>query len=824
MRSHYEILKFTTYMPVRCTLHRLGHMEGHLHDFFEIVLILSGQCKAIVGGQSFTLGQDDLLAVNGHTAHSFHGSDCVLISVQFEQSLFEKTLPEPQHPTFLCNTALQNSSIAHDNVRRLIALLVKNNADQQTGYPLRNWSLIYQLMDVFYNNFRADGSHAQNVRAHRYAARIAQITESINAHYTENYTLSALADEVHLSAPYLSKFFDQHFGISFLAYLTQIRLSHAVDELIQTDDTIETVSANSGFPNSHAFVQAFRKEYDQLPSVYRRQSRIKEKAPEPFAVPEQHDYMAGLKKYLDTNEKQKDSSQQTIACNARCDAKAIGQQLQHTWRNCMAVSNAHDLLFADVQNMVRRTQREVGFRFIKFNGILSDEMHVYSRNGSGGAVYSFTHVDKVLDFLRSVGLRPLIQLSFMPTELAADPQRRLFNYLVSEPASNKEWADLVTALVQHLLTRYGQKEVRQWMFSVWNQPDTPHNMYGFSTSEAFYEFYRCTHRALKNCDPALCVGAPSNFYILEKGYENWYIPFIRWCQNHNCLPDFLNFHYYDTVQMESERSGQELFGFVGSMTLSENPDGFNHFVDQVNSEGRALFPQGIPIYLTEWNNTPSHQDLLNDTCFKSCYIIKGILENYDRLSSFAYWSLTDWMSEAPLPAELFSGGLGLFTKNGLAKASYYALPMLRQLGDTLIGKGPGWFATRQGEGYRIILYNYRHFSHLYALGERFDMTFTERYTPFSPEQTLDVHLTLDNVASSDYLVREVIVNRRFGSAFDLWNAMGALELEQPWEVENLASRSQPALNRYLIKAQDNALELDVLLEMLEVRLIMIEPA
>ena len=97
-------------------------------------------------------------------------------------------------------------------------------------------------------------------------------------------------------------------------------------------------------------------------------------------------------------------------------------------------------------------------------------------------------------------------------------------------------------------------------------------------------------------------------------------------------------------------------------------DGLKDFVMQVLRERRQLGLKNIPIYLSEWNNTPSQQDLLNDTCFKSCYIVKNILENYDRLESFTYQALTDLMSDGPLPDKLFFGGLGLFTVNQIPQS------------------------------------------------------------------------------------------------------------------------------------------------------------
>ena len=182
------------------------------------------------------------------------------------------------------------------------------------------------------------------------------------------------------------------------------------------------------------------------------------------------------------------------------------------------------------------------------------------------------------------------------------------------------------------------------------------------------------------------------------------------------------------------------------------------------------------------------------------------------------------MAESALPEQSFFGGLGLFTASGVPKAAYYALTLLSRLGDELLDRGEGWFVTRQAGEYRIMLCNYRHFSRLYAHGERFDMTFTDRYTPFSPEQALDVHLCLNNVPDGDYTVRETIVNRRWGSAFDKWVEMGAVEPDTPEELQTLAALSVPMRSRYLARAENKSLQIDALLDPLELRLITLTPA
>jgi len=818
MKQRYEILEFSTHMPVHCSVQQLTYLDAHIHDFFEIILILSGQCRMLLNDQLITLNEEDIVAVNSHSKHELNSTGCILLSVQFEQSLFEQTLPHPIHPTFDCNSALQGNNSAFDSLRRLMARLVKNNADKQTGYELRNWSLVYEIMDVMYNNFRVEDSAAHAAKAHRYAERIAKITAIISANYTENFTLSMLADQVHLSVPYLSKFFDQQFGMTYLTYLTQIRLTHALDLLLHSEMPIEQVSAESGFPNSHAFVQAFKKEFDVLPSAYRRKNRLR---PAEDAVPdlEQHSYMAGLRKYLDAPAPSPKQAQ-VISKYVSCDADTVIASLRHTWKNLMTVGSARDLLSETVQEEVRRMQREIGFRYIKLTGVFSDELRLYSETKEGKAAYSFAYLDRIFDFLSELGLKPLIQLSYMPRQLAKTPDRFLFNDLVSEPKSIERWTELVEAFTRHILSRYGRQEVRSWLFCPWHQPDTV-NMYGFRDSESFYTFYKASYDAVKKCDAALAFGIPPTFYILQKNYTNWYLPFLDWCDRHGCPPDFLCFDYYDTIQSTVKDSGHEMFGFVGSMTLRDAPDGLSTFVAQVKRETRER--RNVPIYLAEWNTSPSQQDLLNDTCFKSCYLAKNLLENMDALDGFGYWSLTDWMGEAPLPEEMFFGGLGLFTAGGIPKAAFYALTLLAKLGHELLSRGDGWFLTKSGGGYQMVLYNYRHFSQLYAAGEKFDMTFHDRYTPFAPEQSMDFHIRINNMENGSYTVRETVVNRKYGSAFDEWLRMGGMELRGEEELDCLRAHARPHVTKYRTQVQKHTLEIDAMLEMLEVRLIEIKP-
>ncbi len=213
--------------------------------------------------------------------------------------------------------------------------------------------------------------------------------------------------------------------------------------------------------------------------------------------------------------------------------------------------------------------------------------------------------------------------------------------------------------------------------------------------------------------------------------------------------------------------------------------------------------------------------MLGDTCFRSCYLVKNILENDDRLDAMGYWVLTDLFEEHQVPPETFHGGLGLFTYNGIKKPAYYAMWLMSKLGDEVVGRGDGWFLARKGNSYQLLLYHYKHYSDLYAACEAFDMTPTERYTPFGAEQRREFEIRIEHLPEGSWHAVEYSISRGSGSAFDKWVEMGAQPLENTEEVTLLQSLSRPMMNKYTLHAGAGGLTVNAILEMLEVKLILL---
>ena len=191
------------------------------------------------------------------------------------------------------------------------------------------------------------------------------------------------------------------------------------------------------------------------------------------------------------------------------DAMQKGLRLRHTFKTITCIGKAKHILISENQQMLSELQRDIGFHYIRFHGLLDDEMMFYSENDIGESKLSFIYIDLVIDYLLSINLKPFMELSFMPSRLASDCTRTMFfiSSIISLPKDMKKWTHVIRQLILHLITRYGKKEVESWPFFLWNEPDAI-KMFGFENYNDFFNFYLETYRAIKNINSSIQFGSP----------------------------------------------------------------------------------------------------------------------------------------------------------------------------------------------------------------------------------------------------------------------------------------------------------------------------
>jgi xylan 1,4-beta-xylosidase len=406
-------------------------------------------------------------------------------------------------------------------------------------------------------------------------------------------------------------------------------------------------------------------------------------------------------------------------------ADSKGVPLHHYWSVCVGAGRAHEGLRANWLEHLALSVKHCGFRYLRFHGLFHDDMCVY-REQDGQPVYNWQYIDELFDRMLDLGIRPFVELSFFPKDIAATDSKTQFWWKgnITPPKKFDKWAALIDQFVRHCLQRYGEGEVRQWYFEVWNEPNL-YQAFWDGTRSQYFEMYRATVQAIKTIDPALRVGGPatSNFvpderfdgetedtskqitYQMKDLGEGqwkgvWIEAFLAFCTENNLPVDFVACHPYPT-DYPLDTGGIHRPRTRPATSTRDDLRWLRTIVDA------SAFPHA-EIHLTEWSSSPSPRDHSHDSLPAATFVVRANLESTGLVDSLSYWVFTDVFEEGGAGDTIFHGGFGLINFQGMVKPTFHAYRFLHQLGDEEIARAPGLIATRQkGSGAICVLaYHY----------------------------------------------------------------------------------------------------------------------
>ncbi|MCK4260158.1 MAG: hypothetical protein KAX49_14365 [Halanaerobiales bacterium] len=191
----------------------------------------------------------------------------------------------------------------------------------------------------------------------------------------------------------------------------------------------------------------------------------------------------------------------------RINAKESGKSFPHYWELCVGSCHAYTALREDYRQQLRKTRKELGFKYIRFHGLFNDVMGTCVNRKSFQSKtsyieYNFVNIDNIFDFLLSIGMKPFVELGYMPSCLASGDET-VFHYRgnITPPEDYNEWRDFIKAFAEHCVERYGLEEVRTWFFEVWNEPNL--KTFWAGTQEEYFRLYEYSVKAIKSVDDKL---------------------------------------------------------------------------------------------------------------------------------------------------------------------------------------------------------------------------------------------------------------------------------------------------------------------------------
>ncbi len=367
---------------------------------------------------------------------------------------------------------------------------------------------------------------------------------------------------------------------------------------------------------------------------------------------------------------------------------------------CIGTGRMGLALQKEYMDQLTLVQKEIGFSHIRGHGLFSDDMGIYQEytdeNGNIQAEYNFTYLDLVMDHYRQVGLKPFLELGFMPQKMASGDQTVFYwKGNVTPPKTYESWCQMVQATLRHLMERYGADEVVTWPLEVWNEPNLP-GFWKDADMEEYFVLFEKTLYAIKAVDSRFRVGGPA---ICGVDDERWIRCFLEFCQKKNLPLDFVTRHHYTTEVPQTD-------GHYGYAALSEAEMGFANLQTTRDIVDSFEEYRGMQIHITEFNTSYVPNCPLHDTNQNAAYIAQQLSRLGDVNESYSYWTFGDIFEEFGVPHAPFHGGFGLVANGCIPKPTFWTFQFYKQLTGICVHRSEDAVIVRQQDGsYRGVVWN-----------------------------------------------------------------------------------------------------------------------
>lgn len=779
-------------------------ISSHAQAEIELLYVVEGSMRLRIGAQEFELLRDDYCVINsGEVFEQLSGQHLLLGEFRIQPDKLSEVLGVA-NPQLRCNSAVTTTPEKYEAPREVMKEIFSRFHNNHERDMLRMYSLYYRLLHLLSANFLHFDRAAETAEPVRTDSRTAEIAEFIRRNYDKPIRLNDLADQLHLSVAYLSKYIKKNLGMSFLDYLCSIRLSHAITALMHTNASVAHIAMDTGFANLSAFNKAFREQYHMTPSAYRQQHRLTD--PGPGAV------LSTAPGRLPTAPAEpQEPPLLSTEHNEIYLSVPLGQQkpepLDHSWSRMINIGAASDLLRGDVQRQVLTMRDQLHFRYIRFWDLFSPEMLLDAPDETG--LYTFSRLDQVLDFLLGSALKPYIELEDKPRHVifrthSPRPYQQTF-------ATDAAYFGFLRQLIRHLASRYGAQELSSWFFEYWRMEDSDDPT--DEELDAYLDRFDQVASILRQTVPQIRIGGGG--FSLRYG-EDAMRYLLRTWPLHPQQPHFLSLYCYPFTDRGEKTAILE--------NQLVNPNSIKKTLELVRALLRESDLHCSEVHVTEWNISIINRSVLNDSYFKGAYVVKNLIDTIGLADLYGYWVASDLFSEGTdAPAPIF-GGSGLITRNSIPKPAWYALEFLNELGSEVLGRGDNYIVTRDDQGaWRILCHNFKHFNYQYYLFEDAQLGIHQLDSLLADTSALNLVLELPAEAGARFRLKRRRVGRGCGSVQDAWLDMGSPRQPGREELADLARASVPAITVGTAAEENGSVHLQCQLRHNEIELLLLTP-
>ena len=593
--------------------------------------------------------------------------------------------------------------------------------------------------------------------------------------------------------------------MNFVQYMNNIRLHHAIEDLLYSDKPITRIAVDNGFSSPSFFNRVFKSVYNTTPTEFRESAGIGQEAYRPSRPEGYREFVA---EYLENKASDGDGGKMERYVHADMEHYRPYKKI---WTQAVNLGEASDILLSRTQKQIQFIRQNIHFKYGRLCNILGWDMKL--RENHSFSALKFDDVDTVLDFLADQKIIPLIDLGDKPRHTLMDfdqviyqePRRKVYESL-------DEYKKVLEMFMDHVVRRYGAEWVEQWIFDVWFDPGEAYqtaivvHMEDYDYTEVFEE----TLKIIKKYGSGIRVGG-AGFVI-----GNMHRPIIRFLEKCPFLeypPDFLSAYWFP-------------YGFIDENdVLGSVVNPHTRFVSVEKGLYQKLAEEygleQIPLYVTEWNMSLSQRSFYNDGCGKGALMLKNMTENLDCADMCVYNLLSDEGGDYYDRDQMLIGAAGLLTKEGIAKPSYYALLFMSWMDEYVVDRGDGYMITTDRRGkYKILCFNYKAIGQIFYLRRESEFKINDLKDIYVDHQELTFKFTLNNLSHGTWRLHRYRVSPDYGGILGVWDQLGQ-DTSVRADVEYMRQVCTPRIEGEKIVCRDGVITMSETLQAHEMRMLVL---
>lgn len=777
----------------RMELLYLTNEKEHFHQDIEIMYIVENEVT-VKEEESYRLGKDDIAVINSNQRHAFcNCCNTIAFRILIPYRIFRKLIRD-EYFVFRCNSVLYAS---HDDkeLKILIETLILRYLNAKDADLSEMASILFQIIHKLSANYRMDKNSLKLYMKEHMNEKIDRILSFINHHYFESLSLTDVAEYFQVSETYLSRYFKKKTGQNFVNYLNEVRVENAALELRGTNASITNIAVDSGFSTPSVLNRYFKKKYGITPSEYRKQAEdsVNRDIIESEKI---EDVRKDL--YNKIEKKVQDYDVKKVMVKVRQNAVR--------WVNRNKIINigeASSVCEAAIQEHILFLKDVLNIQYVRIWNLFSQKFMI-STDFSGNN-FNFEALDRIFDFFVQNKIDLFLDLGRRNRVIMAGRGNELYSVNMQYDLKTiEEWKNLLEHLVKHLVRRYDKNVIEKWIF------EFPWNKEPYYDEEYHYiDAYETGWKIIKsNLSNGKVAGISPHGGIDEEQFRET----VRELKLRGIFPEIFTIKIFVdyTHQMMKERTFRTDNDYLYA----------RQFIEKVRS---ILQKEGIQcqMCISEWSNSISNRNILQDSCARGTYIIKFILSIWKLADMIGFWHGSDAVDTFYDSRKLIYGGGGLLTKDGIKKPSFYAFEFLNKLGKNILKIGNNYVVTRDLTQTIICLcFNHREYSYYYYLkkeNEHLDLS-----KVFQSEEKERIEFTVEELDDNkEYIIKEEVINSNNGSIQDEWRLLGNQEELGKEEIQYLKNICIPKIYIRHTRSEERKIHFQVELEPHEMRMIYI---